>query len=183
MLVKSSKIVVFDTELTCWEGRDNLYKSREVISLGACVLDIQTLEITNKFHMLSKPIRSEISDYCTNLTGITKDQVQNACSFEEMCKSLMKDLDSKHFPCAAWGSDNDQMYYECRQKDCKYPFSSEFINISLLYSVFMSKPINNGLEKSLIECGLVFEGEKHNPYCDAYNAAILLKMLLGKIRT
>ena len=182
MLIKSSKIVVFDTELTCWEGRDSQYKSREVISLGACILDLENLEISNKFHMLTKPTRSEISEYCTKLTGITKEQADKADDFQTMCKALMKDLDAKYYPCAAWGSDNEQIYYECRTKECKYPFSSEFIDISLLYSIFMSKPINNGLEKSLVENGLIFEGEKHNPYCDAYNAAIILKLLLEKIR-
>jgi inhibitor of KinA sporulation pathway (predicted exonuclease) len=182
MLVKSSKVVVFDTELTCWEGKDNLYKSREVISMGACILDVETLEIKDKFYMLSKPVRSEISEYCTNLTGITKEQAENANSFEHMCKSIMKDLDTKSHVSAAWGVDNEQMYYECRNKDCKYPFSSEFVNISLLYSLFMSKPINNGLEKSLVEIGMTFTGEKHDPYWDAYNAALILKFLLERFR-
>ena len=51
------KIIVFDLEATCWEGRENAYKWREVISLGACILDLKTLEISDKFHMLCKPVR------------------------------------------------------------------------------------------------------------------------------
>ena len=35
------KIIVFDLEATCWEGRDSAYKWREVISLGACVLALK----------------------------------------------------------------------------------------------------------------------------------------------
>ena len=42
------KIIVFDLEATCWEGRENAYKWREVISLGACILDLNTLEISEK---------------------------------------------------------------------------------------------------------------------------------------
>ena len=58
MLVKSSKVVVFDTELTCWEGKDNLYKSREVFSMGACILDVETLEIKDKLSIKTKYIES-----------------------------------------------------------------------------------------------------------------------------
>ena len=96
------KIIVFDLEATCWEGRENAYKWREVISLGACILDLKTLEISDKFHMLCKPVRSEISEYCTRITGITKEQAENGVEFEFMCKSIADKFKTKSFPCAAW---------------------------------------------------------------------------------
>ena len=46
----------------------------------------------------------------------------------------------------------------------------------------MGKPHNNGLERSLAELGMKFVGEKHNPYWDAYNAALVLKYLIEKMR-
>lgn len=176
------KIIVFDLEATCWEGRDNAYKWREVISLGACILDLKTLEISDKFHMVCKPTRSEISEYCTRITGITKEQAECAVDYEFMCKSIMDKFKTKSFPCAAWGNDNEFMYYECRDKDCKYPFSNEYVNISLLYSVLVGRSHNNGLERSLAELGLKFDGEKHDPYWDSYNAARVLIQLIKKIR-
>ncbi len=182
MKIDSSKVIVFDTELTCWNEREKTYKSREIISLGACILDLNTKEIENKFHKICKAQRSQVSEYCTNLTGITQEQVDKGMDFEEMCKLIIKEFKSKSYPCAAWGEDDNALAYECRSKDCKYPFSGQFINISLLYSVLMSKPINNGLEKSLVENGLSFVGEKHDPYWDAYNAAVILKLLVEKCR-
>jgi inhibitor of KinA sporulation pathway (predicted exonuclease) len=176
------KIIVFDLEATCWEGRDNAHKWREVISLGACILDLKTLEISDKFHMVCKPVRTEISEYCTRITGITKEQAENAVDFEVMTKSIMEKFQTKSFPCAAWGNDNEFMYYESRDKDCKYPFSNEYINISLLYSVLFGTSHNNGLERSLAELGMKFEGEKHDPYWDSYNAARILKYLMEKSR-
>jgi inhibitor of KinA sporulation pathway (predicted exonuclease) len=46
----------------------------------------------------------------------------------------------------------------------------------------MGKPYNNGLERSLAELGLKFIGEKHDPFWDAYNAAIILKHIVEKCR-
>ena len=182
MFLNCDKIVVFDLEATCWEGREYGYKHREVIALGACILDLKTLEISKNFNKICKPIKSEISEYCTRITGITKEQAENGEDFEVMCKHLMNEFNSKLYPCAAWGVDNEKMYQECRDKECKYPFTNQYVNISLMYSILTGKPHNNGLERSLLELGLKFEGDKHNPYWDSYNAAKILKYLMEKCR-
>jgi inhibitor of KinA sporulation pathway (predicted exonuclease) len=44
------------------------------------------------------------------------------------------------------------------------------------------KPYNNGLQRSLAELGMKFEGDKHDPYWDSYNAARVLKHLMEKCR-
>jgi inhibitor of KinA sporulation pathway (predicted exonuclease) len=77
MTFNCDQIVIFDLEATCWEGREHFHKYREVIALGACILDLKTLTISNKFNVVCKPIRSEISEYCTRITGITKEQAEN----------------------------------------------------------------------------------------------------------
>ncbi len=182
MFLNCDRIVVFDLEATCWEGKEFAYKYREVIALGACILDVKSLEISGKFNKICKPVKTEISEYCTSITGITQEQANNGEDFEEMCKLVTRQYDSKNLPCAAWGIDGEKLYSECRQKDCKYPFSNQYLNISLLYSITMGKPHNNGLERSLAELGLKFVGEKHNPYWDAYNAAIILKHIVEKCR-
>ena len=132
--------------------------------------------------MICRPEKTEVSDYCTRITGITKEQAENGVDFEFMCKSVMEKFKAKSYPCAAWGQDSDKLYYDCRNKECKYPFSNECVNISLLYSVMTGKPYNNGLERSLAELGMKFEGDKHDPYWDSYNAARVLKHFMEKCR-
>ena len=44
------------------------------------------------------------------------------------------------------------------------------------------KSHNNGLERSLAELGLKFNGEKHDPYWDSYNAALVLIEIIKKMR-
>ncbi len=56
------------------------------------------------------------------------------------------------------------------------------LSLVLLYSLVMGKPYNNGLERSLAELGIKFVGEKHDPFWDAYNAAIVLKHIVEKFR-
>ena len=164
MKFTADKIIVFDLETTCWEGKGNHYKYREVIALGACILDVKSLEIIGDCNLVCKPTKTEISEYCTSITGITQELADEGIDFEEMCKQVIQKYDSKNLPCAAWGNDGEKMYSECRQKECKHPFSNQYLNISLLYSVMMGKPHNNGLERSLAELGMKFIGEKHNPY-------------------
>ena len=122
MYFNCDKIIVFDLEATCWEGRENSYKPREIISLGACILELKSLKIVDKFHMICKPERTDISEYCTRITGITKEQAENGVEFEFMCKSVMEKFKTKSYPCAAWGQDSEKLYYDCRNKECKYPF-------------------------------------------------------------
>ena len=43
MFLNCDKIVVYDLEATCWEGREYGFKYREIIALGACILDLKTL--------------------------------------------------------------------------------------------------------------------------------------------
>jgi inhibitor of KinA sporulation pathway (predicted exonuclease) len=100
MTFNCDQIVIFDLEATCWEGREHFHKYREVIALGACILDLKTLVISNKFNVVCKPIRSEISEYCTRITGITKEQAENGEDFGEMCKMVMKELNTKSITCA-----------------------------------------------------------------------------------
>ena len=61
MFLNCDKIVVYDLEATCWEGREYGFKYREIIALGACILDLKTLEISGNFKTICNTIKSEIS--------------------------------------------------------------------------------------------------------------------------
>jgi inhibitor of KinA sporulation pathway (predicted exonuclease) len=48
--------------------------------------------------------------------------------------------------------------------------------------VLSGKSHNNGLDRSLAEMGCKFDGDKHDPYWDSYNAARVLVNLIKKTR-
>ena len=64
-------ILVIDVESTCWEGSPPPGQSSEIIEIGLCPVDLKTLTRLEKRSILIKPIQSEISDFCTELTTLT----------------------------------------------------------------------------------------------------------------
>jgi len=72
---KLSNYSILDTETT---GLDSRYD--DVIEIG--ILRVRENEIVDKFHTYVKP-QFEISDFITQLTGITNEMVKNAPSFNE----------------------------------------------------------------------------------------------------
>ena len=112
MTFNCDQIVIFDLEATCWEGREHFHKYREVIALGACILDLKTLEISGNFKTICKPIKSEISEYCTKLTGITKEMTE---LFGETFEYIWNDMNNilEQFSCTFHISHNN--YFDLRK--------------------------------------------------------------------
>ncbi len=55
------KIVIIDIEATCWEGKPPEGMESDIIEVGACLLDVNTGEISESKGILVKPERSVIS--------------------------------------------------------------------------------------------------------------------------
>jgi inhibitor of KinA sporulation pathway (predicted exonuclease) len=74
-------VTVFDLEFTAWEGAMERRwlapgEFREVVQIGAVKIDAETLDPRGELSILVKPrINSVMSDYLTQLTGITNEAV------------------------------------------------------------------------------------------------------------
>lgn len=86
MAQKLDKILVVDIEATCWDGPNPAGMENDIIEVGICLLDIHTGEITNNRGIIVKPERSVVSPFCTQLTTITPEMVdEEGISFKEAC--------------------------------------------------------------------------------------------------
>ncbi|MEN0056485.1 MAG: exonuclease domain-containing protein [Mucilaginibacter sp.] len=75
----TNEIIIVDLEATCWEPGGNYQKQQsEIIEIGICKLNMETGKITASEGILVKPIKSEISDFCTQLTSIPLKWYMNA---------------------------------------------------------------------------------------------------------
>lgn len=177
-----SKILVLDTELTCWEnGIPPEGEVSEIIQVGWCWLNFPSLERTDRRSILVRPQRSRISEYCTNLTGITPKMAKSGIPFEHAMKHLIKQ-GTRSRAWAAWGRDINIFVEQCRNFSAEYPFSDEFVNVSTLASLFLGLPLRTSLEKAMEILGVTPEGRAHTADSDAWNtAAILAKVAQGKI--
>ena len=69
--------IVMDVEATCWERGTDL-NSQEIIEIGAVKLD-GSLELLGQFDSFVRPLqRARLSQFCTNLTTITQEDVESA---------------------------------------------------------------------------------------------------------
>lgn len=73
--------IVFDTEFTAWEGSVERGwrgpgEHKEILQIGAIALNAETLEETETFSVLVRPVKNPIlSDYIVKLTRITNERV------------------------------------------------------------------------------------------------------------
>ena len=78
---RPSEVVIFDTEFTAWRGSMERGwagpgEHKEIVQIGAVVLDASSLEERRSFAELVRPTRNPaLSDYFVNLTRITNERV------------------------------------------------------------------------------------------------------------
>ncbi len=88
-------ILVVDLESTCWEGSPPSGQTSEIIEIGLCTVDLKTLKRTEKRSFLVKPVQSEISDFCTDLTTLSPDIFVDAGTLADAVKILKTEYRSK----------------------------------------------------------------------------------------
>jgi len=174
------KVIVIDIEATCWEkGQTPENQKREIIEIGICKLNMSDGNIEDKRSYLIKPTQSEVSKYCTELTGITPKKLEKeGISFKEACSNIKNRYNSLRRTYAGYGGfDKLIMESQCQEFDIKFPFSETYLDLKVLISLMTGeKPI--GLLKELQTRNIEFEGSNHNGADDAFNTAKLLYQVL-----
>jgi len=184
---------------------------REIIEIGVCVVDLKTLAPIGRWSTLVRPVRSTISEYCTEVTGITAERLTDAPLFAQAVAGMnrwlgavrlaQQDLpaaESGHAleaameematqPMASWG-DFDRLALEaqCALDGVKYPFSHSHMNLKTMYPLFgRSKFVNRllSLRVAMRTIGRELEGTHHRAEDDAANAAVLACSMLRRVRS
>uniref|UniRef100_A0A8B9ZNQ6 ERI1 exoribonuclease 2 n=1 Tax=Anas zonorhyncha TaxID=75864 RepID=A0A8B9ZNQ6_9AVES len=188
-------LVVVDLEATCWRGERR--HSPEIIEFPAVLLNTATGEIEAEFHTYVQPQEHPVlSEFCTELTGITQNQVDegvplNIC-LSQFLKWIQKIQQEKKIvfssdtpsnsiseakPCTfvTW-TDWDLgvcLQYECKRKQLRKPdILNSWIDLKATYKAFYNrKP--KGLNGALQDLGLTFVGREHSGLDDSRNTARL----------
>ncbi|NXC84618.1 ERI2 exoribonuclease, partial [Cercotrichas coryphoeus] len=193
-------LIVLDFEATCWGDRGQRWP--EIIEFPAVLLNTSTGVIESEFHMYVQPQEHPIlSEFCTELTGITQKQVDegvplNIC-LSQFLKWIQKiqtekkiifrtdsqsNCTSEAKACAfvTW-TDWDLgvcLHYECKRKQLHKPdILNSWIDLKATYRAFYNrKP--KGLNGALQDLGIVFEGREHSGLDDSRNTARLAWRLI-----
>ncbi len=177
------QILVVDVESTCWDGPPPEGQVSEIIEVGVCTLDVATLQRGEKRSILVKPVRSEVSAFCTNLTTITAEQLSSAGTLADAVRVLKKEFRSQDRLWASWG-DYDRRQFErvCKELSVGYPFGLTHLNVKTLFAIARGLPHEVGADAAFDRLGLKMEGTHHRGDDDAWNIALLLSMLLRNAR-
>ncbi|NXD63132.1 ERI2 exoribonuclease, partial [Eolophus roseicapillus] len=193
-------LIVIDFEATCWQ--DAARRAPEIVEFPAVLLNTSTGEIESEFHTYVQPQEHPIlSEFCTELTGITQNQVDeavplNICLSQFLkwiqkiqmekkiifCTDILSNSTSEGKACTfvTW-TDWDLgvcLHYECKRKQLRKPdILNSWIDLKATYRVFYNrKP--KGLNGALQDLGIAFTGREHSGLDDSRNTAHLAWRLI-----
>ncbi len=174
------KIIVIDLETTCEDDKIDPEFQNEIIEIGIALLDPYSFEISKEPSIFVVPPNTHITTFCTQLTGITSDQInpdQGALFLPAACEVLKTKYHSRQRTWGSWGA-FDRNQFERQTSPRVYPFGPSHINIKNLFSLMFNMDKELSLPNAIEWAQLKFEGRNHSGADDAYNAALLMRKIL-----
>jgi inhibitor of KinA sporulation pathway (predicted exonuclease) len=153
----------------------------EIIEIGVVEMDLQTLETTRENSYFVRPKRWEITERCTELTGIIKDDIQNARPFPAVIEALKEEFVPGKAQCCAWGHDASLIASTCQAHGFKTPLRYRMDMSRLVQELFLLKQ-TPGLRDAVEMLGLDFDGVPHGALVDAQNTARVHAALIHRMR-
>ncbi len=191
--MKTEKILIVDVESTCWlTDRDKKIdetppnEKSEIIEIGAVLLRTGPLKDITRFPLFEdygtiyvKPEHSTISEFCSNLNGVTQDILDKyGISFMDACKLLQNRFNSKQLVWASYGDYDKRMFeQQCKEHGIEYPFGPRHINIKVVLATLLGLKKEVGLAHALQIMGLKLEGRHHSGISDSINTARIYQKL------
>jgi inhibitor of KinA sporulation pathway (predicted exonuclease) len=88
MRISNDYYLIVDVEATCSNDGVVPRHEMEIIEVGAVMQSSRTFEIESEFRTFIRPVRHPVlTDFCTDLTGITQENVAGAPSYAKHSKS------------------------------------------------------------------------------------------------
>ncbi len=181
---RSDRLLVVDLELTCWDASEPpAGQVPEPIEIGVVEIDTKALGITRSGRWLVRPRRSELSPFCTALTGISAEEIgRQGRPFPEVCHAVAHGFGTARKTWAAWGLDILPLAEAARVHGTSSPFSGSFLDLAQLFGMLAGTSRRIGLEDALSALGCPFEGRRHSALDDARNAARVYLEIARRLR-
>lgn len=169
------EIVIFDIEASCEDKKINPRYNMETIEIGA--VKVKDGVITDKFQTFIKPeYVNSLTPFCTELTGITYEDLKDAPSFNEGILDFYSFIYG--LPIYSCGEfDRKFLTRELREKGTNYShtIASEAIesshkNLKKHYST-ITKEKMAGMNKMALFLGVEVDGNAHRALDDSINLA------------
>ena len=164
------QFIVYDLEATCWRSRKP--RKVEIIEIGAVKMN-ERLEVVDDFCQFVRPkLHPEISPFCTKLTSIVQDDIEDAPLFNEAIE-VFEDwvgFDRTRSMLMSWGEfDRRQFMNDARLHNMELPWLKYWACLQRHYSRWKGSKNQIGLKNALEMEGLSFDGTQHRAIEDARN--------------
>jgi inhibitor of KinA sporulation pathway (predicted exonuclease) len=187
------RVFVIDVEATCWETREEQGdRPNEIIEIGICVLHKRD-GIKDISSYLVKPQFTEISPFCTQLTGHKPEDVADAANIADTLIQI--GLDYSIEPENVWfsygeydrvklSSDKGQRggafdLYGIERKLNPIGAMRGHFNVKTLMALKEGLSKEMGMDRALKYYGETLEGRHHNGADDAANIAKIVRRVLS----
>lgn len=182
----STEVLVIDVESTCWDQpRPPKGMTSEIIEIGIAGVDIVTPTITFSDSIMVKPVRSKVSNFCTHLTTLTQEDVDEGILHHEACQQLKNKYSSHKKTMVSWGDYDRNMFNRMatyNDSRGRYPFGRSHLNLKNMFSIVHGLNKEIGMEQALAHIGEPLQGIHHRGVDDAKNIAVILVHTLMKFR-
>jgi 3'-5' exoribonuclease 1 len=168
------QFIIYDLEATCW--RSPKPRQVEIIEIGAVKVN-EKLEIVDEFFVFIRPLlHPKIDKFCTKLTSITQEDVEDAPQFDMAIKQFedWMGVDETRTALFSWGDfDKRQFLADARLHELELGWIKYWACLQRHYSKFKGSSNQIGLKNALKLEGLEFDGVQHRAIEDARNMAEL----------
>ena len=187
--------IIFDTEFTSWEGslennwnREGEFK--EMVQIAGFKVEKKgnSLEIIDSIDIIIRPkINPKLSNYFTNLTGLTQDKIDNeGISFKDGIKKFYQfsKNNNKKIKLFSYGNDflelNENFdYYNFPEKSKFRNWSKYFFDVKEVFAPFVN--VNKFSSGTIFQSFNIASDKKidvHNSLWDSYSILISLNYLM-----
>jgi inhibitor of KinA sporulation pathway (predicted exonuclease) len=170
--MKNKNYVIFDLEATCYDKGEQAPDGfqNEIIEIGAVKLN-ENGEIIDKFSKFTKPLLfPQLSKFCTDLTSITQEDVDNAEPLKDIIKEFIKWKGND--PLISWGGyDKTQLIRDLVSNDLENLVEdiNPHYNFKFFYSKWNLLKKGVGMKKALNRENINLIGTHHRGIDDAIN--------------
>lgn len=185
---KFKYFLVLDFEAQCKSGEK--IQPQEIIEFPCLMIDSENFQILHTFHQYIKPVcHPQLTDFCTELTGITQDMVEDCptwaptlASFQEWYSERGLSTDNAAFvTCGLWDLATC-LPAQCRYSEVAIPpmldlaTHGQFINLKFSFQRHTGK-YGKGLKDMQRVLGLNFDGRLHSGIDDCKNIVKIMTEL------
>lgn len=171
--------VVVDFEATCFKSRKVPQEETEIIEFAAALVEEGTFDIVDEFDKFVRPVvHPALDDFCTELTTITQEQVDDAYTFPTVLRQFKAWLEKypgkKTF--SSWGKyDREQLLRDCDKHEVEYPFDDEHCNLKRVFQEKRGYKRQCGVKTALRRLKMDFEGTPHRGIDDVRNIVKIMR--------